>query len=200
MKIKFLPQNLNVEVEQGKSVMEVARENNLSVSSSCNGMCVCAECRIYIVDGEENVLPPSTKEVELIGGGHFVDRRRLSCQLFCFGDLTVDLSEQLEREQEQKEGGIKKQFLKKINKSSVEDSSSLGGVLLEQDKDLQKMSTAEMTEEDILSSESGNEDDFYKANGNNNNTSSNRRNKKRYRDRERRRNRNRNRNRSHSRG
>ena len=162
MKIKFLPQNLNVEVEQGKSVMEAARENNLPVSSSCNGMCVCAECRIYIVDGEENVLPPSTKEVELIGGGHFVDRRRLSCQLFCFGDLTVDLSEQLEREQN--EGGIKKQFLKKINKSSVEDSSSLGGVLLEQDKDLQKMSSADIKEDDLFS-ELEKEDDFYKVKG-----------------------------------
>jgi len=164
MKIKFLPQNLNVELEQGKSVMEVARENNLPVSSSCNGMCVCAECRIYIVDGEENVLPPSTKEVELIGGGHFMDRRRLSCQLFCFGDLTVDLSEQVEREK--KEGGIKKQFLKKINKNNIDDSSSLGGVLVEQNKDMQKMNFTDLIEDDLFS-ESEQEDDFYKVNVNN---------------------------------
>ena len=196
MKIKFLPQELSVEAEQGKSVMEVARENNLSISSSCNGMCVCAECRVYIIDGEENVLPPSTKETELIGGGYFVDRRRLSCQLFCYGDLTVNLSEQVEREK--KEGGIKKQFLKRINKDSLEDSSSLGGVLLEQDKDMQKMSADDkMAEEGMRLSESEQEDDFYKANRNEkpsedrNQKYKNRNNRSRNRNRNRHRNRNR---------
>ncbi len=197
MKIKFLPQNLNVDVEQGKSVMEVAKENSLPISSSCNGMCVCAECRVYIVDGEENVLPPSTKETELIGGGHFVDRRRLSCQLFCYGDLTVNLSEQVEREK--KEGGIKKQFLKKINKDSLEDSSSLGGVLLEQDKDMRKMSADDITEEAILSSESEQGDDFYKVNENNKSSGERNQKYKNGNNRNRNRNRNRRRNRNRSR-
>ena len=137
MKIKFLPQNISVDVEPGKSVMELARENKLSISSSCNGMCSCAECRVYVVEGETHILPPSAKEVELIGGGYFIDNRRLSCQLFCFGDVTVDLSEQVERE---KQGGIiKKQFLKQLLKASPEESSSLGGILIEQDQEIEKV-------------------------------------------------------------
>lgn len=141
MKLKFLPQNISVDIKSGKSVMELARENNLPISSSCNGMCSCAECRVYIVDGEAHVLPPSAKEMELIGGGHFIDNRRLSCQLFCFGEVTVDLSEQVERE---KQGGIiKKQFLKHLSKDNSEESSSVGGILVEQDQEMNTISVSE---------------------------------------------------------
>ena len=143
MKIKFLPQNVTMEVNSEKSVMELAKENKLAVSSSCNGMCSCAECRVYVVEGEEYVLPPSAKEVELIGEGHFIDNRRLSCQLFCFGDVTIDLSEQVEKDQQ---GGVKKQFLKQFSKIGKE-SSSIGGILVEQDKEINTVQAYEEKEQ-----------------------------------------------------
>ena len=160
MKVKFLPQNISVDVEPGKSVMELARENKLPVSSSCNGMCACAECRVYIVEGEAHILPPSFMEVELIGGGYFIDNRRLSCQLFCFGDVTVDLSEQVERQKQ--EGTVKKQFLKRLSKGSTEESSSVGGIMVEQDKEMNAVHVSESEEADSFSSSA---DDFYKKNG-----------------------------------
>ena len=145
MKVKFLPQNISVDVQSGKSVMELAKENKLPVSSSCNGMCSCAECRVYVVEGEAHVLPPSAKEVELIGEGYFIDRRRLSCQLFCFGDVTIDMSEQVEREQQ---GGVRKQFLKQFSKEGGE-SSSVGGILVEQDQEMNKVQIPEEAESDL---------------------------------------------------
>ena len=148
MKIKFLPQNISIDVQSGKSVMELAKENKIPVSSSCNGMCSCAECRVYVVEGEAHVLPPSAKEVELIGEGHFIDRRRLSCQLFCFGNVTIDMSEQVEREQQ---GGVRKQFLKQFSKEGGE-SSSVGGVLVEQDQEMNKVEIPEETESDVKAS------------------------------------------------
>ena len=140
MKVKFLPQNISLDIKPGESVMKLARENKLSISSSCNGMCSCAECRVHIVEGESHLLPPSNKEVELIGGGYFIDNRRLSCQLFCFGDVTIDLSEQVEREKQK--GIANKQFLKKISKEN-EESSSIGGIFVEQEKELNKISASE---------------------------------------------------------
>lgn len=148
MKIKFLPQDISIDVQSGKSVMELAKENKIPVSSSCNGMCSCAECRVYVVEGEAHVLPPSAKEVELIGEGHFIDRRRLSCQLFCFGDITIDMSEQVEREQQ---GGVRKQFLKQFSKEGGE-SSSVGGILVEQDQEMNKVRIPEEKESDIKTS------------------------------------------------
>ena len=148
MKVKFLPQDVSYKIESGQSIMDLARKNKLPVSSSCNGMCSCAECRVYIVEGEAHLLPPSAKEEELIGGGHFIDNRRLSCQLFCFGDVTVDLSEQVER---QKQGGvIKKQFLKQMSKTDTVESSSVGGIMVEQDKEMQNIQVSE--EDEKLSS------------------------------------------------
>ena len=137
MKVKFLPQDVSIEANSSKSVMELAKENQLSISSSCNGMCSCAECRVYVVEGEAHVLPPSQQEIELIGDGHFMDNRRLSCQLFCFGDVTVDLSEQLE-----KKGGKKQHFLQSKG-TGEEKSSVVGDILVQQDKEMSKVNIEE---------------------------------------------------------
>ena len=97
MKVKFLPQNVEVEVSPSKSVLQIATENNLEIRSICKGVPSCAECRVRIVEGDQNVLPPSKAELNLIGTSYYIDSRRLSCQLRCFGDVTIDLTEQVEK-------------------------------------------------------------------------------------------------------
>lgn len=141
MKVKFLPQGISIETDSSKSVMELAKENKLSISSSCNGMCSCAECRVYVVEGEAYVLPPSQRETELIGDGHFMDNRRLSCQLFCFGDVTIDLSEQLERK------SSKKQQTSHSQDSGEEKSSVVGDILVQQDQEMSKVNVEEGTKD-----------------------------------------------------
>ncbi len=97
MKIKFLPQNVEVEGDPNKTLLQIATENKLEIRSICKGVPSCAECRVRIVDGSSNTLPPSKPELNLIGTSYYIDGRRLSCQVHCFGDITVDLSEQVER-------------------------------------------------------------------------------------------------------
>lgn len=130
MKVKFIPQNIELEIKPNQSVMNLAHENGIKIKSVCNGMPSCAECRVRLVEGEYNVLPPSRKEINLIGTGHFIDQRRLSCQLLCFGDITVDLTEQIEKEKVQKrpQGYVKK--------DSAEESNAVIGSLLEQEGEL----------------------------------------------------------------
>jgi ferredoxin len=99
MKVKFVPQNVEFEIQPGESVMHVAQDHDLYIKSVCKGVPSCAECRVRVVEGDHNVLPPGSDELSLIGTGYFIDRRRLSCQLKCFGDITVDLSEQLAKQQ-----------------------------------------------------------------------------------------------------
>ena len=94
MKVKFLPQNKEFEIESHQSVLHLAQKNGIFIRSLCNSLPSCAECRIKVLEGEQNIIPPSSKELQLIGSGHFIDNRRLSCQIFCFGDVTIDLSEQ----------------------------------------------------------------------------------------------------------
>lgn len=99
MKVKFVPQNVEFEIKPGQSVMHLAEDNGIYVKSVCRGVPSCAECRVKIVEGEANVFAPAAAELGLIGSGWFIDRRRLSCQLQCMGDVTVDLSEQVAKQQ-----------------------------------------------------------------------------------------------------
>src|SRR5476651_2367376 len=98
MKVKFLPQNVEYEIEPGESVLELAKRTGVFVKSLCGGMPSCAECRIKIVEGQHNILPPNSKEKALIGSAYFIDHSRLSCQVKCMGDITVDLTEQVEKQ------------------------------------------------------------------------------------------------------
>ena len=133
MKVKFVPQNVEFEIRPGQSVLELAQEKGVHIRTSCNGLPSCAECRIRVTEGDYNVSPPTTKELNLIGTGYFLDQRRLSCQLTCFGDVTIDTSEHVGKEGE---GAVTKQFLQRVHKTSADQTHSVNGVLIEQDAEL----------------------------------------------------------------
>ncbi len=126
MKVKFVPQNVVCEVKSGQSVLDVALENNIYIKSICRGVPSCAECRVILAEGEYNVLQPSSAELALIGSGYFLDRRRLSCQLKCFGDITVDLSEQVEKENELKNP---KPRSRNSREESIQSSAVMGNMM-----------------------------------------------------------------------
>ncbi len=97
MKIKFVPTQQEIEATPDKTLLQLCTENQIEIKSICKGVPSCAECRIRVVEGEHNILPPSKAEMSLIGTNYFIDQRRLACQVRCFGDITVDLTEQIER-------------------------------------------------------------------------------------------------------
>ncbi len=99
MKIKFVPQNIEVEINPNKSVLNIALENGIQIHSICKGVPSCAECRVKIVEGEHNMIKPSKQELNLIGNSYYIDGRRLSCQVRCFGPVTIDTNEQLNRQE-----------------------------------------------------------------------------------------------------
>lgn len=111
MKIKFVPQNIEIDVEPGKNLLQIALENNIEIRSLCKGVPSCGECRVRILNGEHNTVPPTKSEIDLIGTSHYIDSRRLACQLRCFGSVTVDASEHMEKvdKQNKKVRGFKSQ-------------------------------------------------------------------------------------------
>jgi hypothetical protein len=50
---------------------------------------------VKISQGEQNALPPTEPEIHLLGNNFYLDGRRLSCQLYCFGEMTIDVSEHI---------------------------------------------------------------------------------------------------------
>lgn len=97
MKVKFLPIGKEIEITPEKTLLQGALENGVDIKSICKGKLICAECRVKVVEGESNLLPPSKAELNLIGTAWQLDSRRLSCQMHCFGDVTVDITEQVQR-------------------------------------------------------------------------------------------------------
>lgn len=132
MKVKFLPEGQEIEIDSDQSVMQAAHKNGIFIKSVCNGLPNCAECRVKIVEGEQNVSAPSQKELNLIGTGYFIDQRRLSCQLRCFGDLVVDLTEQVEKQ---------KAAPKKVlgnRKMDLDKSNAVNAMLIDSEEALKK--------------------------------------------------------------
>lgn len=97
MKIKFVPTGQEIEGDSSKTLLEMCFENKIEIKSICKGVPSCAECRVRIVGGESNVIPPSRGELVVLGSNYFLDGRRLACQVRVFGDITVDITEQVER-------------------------------------------------------------------------------------------------------
>ncbi|MBX3040323.1 MAG: 2Fe-2S iron-sulfur cluster binding domain-containing protein [Bdellovibrionaceae bacterium] len=97
MKVKFLPEGKEIEITPEKTLLQAAIENGVDIKSICKGKLICAECRVKVVEGESNLLPPSKAELNLIGTAWQLDSRRFACQMRCFGDVTVDLTEQIQR-------------------------------------------------------------------------------------------------------
>ena len=146
MKVTFQPINVEVEIGPDETVLEVAQKNKVYIKSICNGVPSCAECRIRVVEGDHNVLPPGAKEKTLIGTAHYLDQRRLSCQLRCFGDVTIDLTEQVAKEQGE---GLKKRQKAGV-KADVSESRAQLGNLIDQDEALQDEATRDMGDDSIF--------------------------------------------------
>lgn len=131
MKIKFVPTNVEIENNPNKTLLQLCNENKIEIKSICKGVPSCAECRVKIVSGENNILPPSKPEMSLIGTNYFIDQRRLSCQVRCFGEVTVDLTEQIEKAETQnkKVRGFRSQIQKG---AQVESKAKQGTLVLEE--------------------------------------------------------------------
>ena len=133
-KIKFLPQNIELEASSEKSVMEIAHENGIPIQSSCRGQANCGECRVIVEEGESHMFPPTSQELSMIGQGYYIDQRRLSCQMYCFGDITINMSEHLKKEGD----ATTHKFLKKIKKDHSGQVHSIRDNLIENDEGIKK--------------------------------------------------------------
>jgi ferredoxin, 2Fe-2S len=134
MKVKFMPMNVEHEIEFNETVLHLAQRHDIHIQSVCKGIPSCAECRIQLKQGEHNVPHPSTKELSLIGTAYYIDQSRLSCQLRCFGDVVVDLSEQLE-----KENRAAKRPQGRANRADGEKSHAVKGILIEEYKENEQL-------------------------------------------------------------
>ncbi len=74
-----------VEVEEGLTVMEGARDNDIpGIEADCGGACACSTCHVYVVDEWVDKLPPKDDmESDMLDFAFEPDERtsRLTCQV-----------------------------------------------------------------------------------------------------------------------
>lgn len=72
-----------IEGNDGWSVMEIIRENNLPIEASCGGCCACATCHVYVAEEWVKKLPEVDDEEEMMLDEAYLvqENSRLSCQL-----------------------------------------------------------------------------------------------------------------------
>lgn len=143
MKVKFLPSGKEFEIKSNQTVLGLAQDEGIHIQSVCKGIPSCAECRVNIKEGEYNVLPPTSVELNLIGSAYFVDQRRLACQLRCFGDVTIDLAEQESKSKEAVSSKRPRGYGAK--KEASESQAVMGNIILEDDKNQSRADVNERT-------------------------------------------------------
>lgn len=98
MKIRLHPINIELEGDPNKSLLQICNDNKIELKSVCKGVPSCAECRIKVLAGESNLIPPNKAELSLIGTSYYIDGRRLACQIHAYGDISVDITDHLDKE------------------------------------------------------------------------------------------------------
>jgi len=96
MKIKVLPQAIEFDINSNQSLLEQCLAHGIKIRSVCKGIPSCAECRIQVLDGMSNLLPPTQAELNLLGNNYFLDGRRLSCQCRVFGPITINVADHMD--------------------------------------------------------------------------------------------------------
>lgn len=99
VKIKFLPHaelcpnGVEVDGEVGKSVLEVALDNNINIEHACEMSCACTTCHVIIRKGFGSLNEASEIEEDLLDKAWGLESQsRLGCQAIIDGeDLTVEI-------------------------------------------------------------------------------------------------------------
>lgn len=84
--VRFLPNDVAVDVEPGVNLLEAARRAGIQLTSTCGGDGSCGRCTVLVKDGE----------VESLGQGNLSRRAKeqglsLACKLSAAGEITVEI-------------------------------------------------------------------------------------------------------------
>ena len=86
-KITFLPhkdlcpEGLEIEVEEGISICDVALKNDIAIEHACEKSCACTTCHVYIRQGIETIDESSENEDDMLDKAWGLEPdSRLSCQ------------------------------------------------------------------------------------------------------------------------
>ena len=89
-KVRFIDQNLEVEVPIGTSLLDAARKIDAPEGSACGGVCACSTCHVYVEEGAALLSEADEDEEDILDKAFDVRMNsRLGCQAKLVGEGTV---------------------------------------------------------------------------------------------------------------
>jgi ferredoxin, 2Fe-2S len=80
-RVRFIDQNVEVEVPVGKSILQAATQAHVPEGSACGGVCACSTCHVYVEEGADLLTPASEDEEDILDKAFDVKMTsRLGCQ------------------------------------------------------------------------------------------------------------------------
>lgn len=90
-KVRVLPSDVLIEVEDGETLFRAARRQGYSWPSICNGDCECGICYMVVEEGADQLSEKQQVEADRLALGLKAKepRARLACQAKVNGDAVV---------------------------------------------------------------------------------------------------------------
>jgi len=80
-RVRFIEQNVEVEVPIGKSLLSAAQAGGAPEGSACGGVCACSTCHVYVEQGAELLSDAEEDEEDILDKAFDVRMNsRLGCQ------------------------------------------------------------------------------------------------------------------------
>jgi 2Fe-2S ferredoxin len=93
-KIRYLPNDVEVDVPEGTTVLDAALDNNIKIDHNCGGNCACSTCHVIIEQGFESLGEMSEDEEDMLDEAEgLTETSRLACQIQATQDLIVRIPE-----------------------------------------------------------------------------------------------------------
>jgi len=96
-KVRFIDQDVEVEVPVGTSLLQAAEKGEAPEGSACGGVCACSTCHVYVEKGAELLSEAEEDEEDILDKAFDVRMNsRLGCQakIERDGDLEVRISDE----------------------------------------------------------------------------------------------------------
>jgi ferredoxin, 2Fe-2S len=86
-RVRFVDQNVEVEVPIGSSLLTAAQKGGAPEGSACGGVCACSTCHVYVEQGGELLSEASEDEEDILDKAFDV---KMSSRLGCQAKLQKD--------------------------------------------------------------------------------------------------------------
>lgn len=94
-KVRFQLEDLEVEVDEGTTILEAAKKVGAPEGDRCGGVCACSTCHVYVTQGFDQTSEMEDEEFDILDKAFDVrSTSRLGCQAKIRGDLEVVISDE----------------------------------------------------------------------------------------------------------